>query len=181
MTLSASLFGVNIPVKLIANGDGTYAIAVKSLSANAAASAGDLSLSAFGVNTPIRYVYNGDGTYSIAICTTPSANPVQARSLFGQSRSVNIVALASANAIAAKSVTSSYALTTADYAASLFGVNIPVLLAANGDGTFSLGTATPVTPKPSADKATSVFGTNLPIRYVALATSGVYAIGAVLQ
>lgn len=181
MTLSASLFGVELPVKLIANGDGTYAIAVKSLSANAAASSGDLAISAGGINIPIRYVNNGDGTYSLAVCTSRTGAPTVCASLFGQSRPVCLVGLSSAYGVFVKSVTSSYAPTPSDYAASVFGVNVPLLFASNGDGTFALGIATPVTPKPAADQAISSQGINYPIRYVALASQGVYALGTVLQ
>lgn len=74
-----------------------------------------------------------------------------------------------------------------DIAASLFGINVPILLVSNNDApangrpTYSLAVATPVTPMPSGDIAASLFGVNVPIRLVKLNSGNVYALGIALQ
>jgi hypothetical protein len=86
-----------------------------------------------------------------------------------------------------KLVTAAYTMAAGDVAASIFGVNVPILLVSNQDApaggapTYSLAVATPVTPKPAGDLAVSLLGVNLPVRLVKLASGNVYALGIALQ
>lgn len=83
-------------------------------------------------------------------------------------------------ALNVKQVTASYVKAAADVAASLFGINLPILLIANGDSTYSLAVATPITPMPGADRVFSLDGSNMPMRLVALAAANTYALGTKL-
>lgn len=94
MTVSAPLFGTNVPFLLIAQTGGGYALGVKQVTVGTAAAPGDKAMPIFGVNYSIRLVYNNDDakTYSLAVATPTTANGNVVATIFGQDN-VLLVAL----------------------------------------------------------------------------------------
>jgi hypothetical protein len=148
--VAASLFGVNIPIRLVSNTESasglTYSLAVATPVTPAPSA--DLAVSLFGPNVPMRLIALSGSAFALAVKTLTAPYSAlsadQAWSIFGVNLPIRLVANGGSSAVK----------------------------------TFSLAIATPVTPMPSADSSAMLFGSNVPIRLVALG-DGTYAVGAV--